>query len=117
MLTVDTLRAATGCTTARAQDWMAHIQRACDLFAINTPARLAAFLAQIGHESGRLAYVRGSGAPHPHSGATRAARPGQHPARRRQALPGPGPDPDHRPRQLPRHARRPGAVCAPRARL
>lgn len=58
MLTVDTLRAATGCTAARAQDWLAHIQRACDLFAINTPARLAAFLAQIGHESGRLAYVR-----------------------------------------------------------
>ena len=55
MLTAQQLRAATGCTAARADEWLPHIARACETFAINTPARLAAFLAQIGHESGRLA--------------------------------------------------------------
>lgn len=31
---------------------------ACERYHINTPARLAAFLAQIGHESGKLAWTR-----------------------------------------------------------
>lgn len=57
-LTASQLQAGTGCTTARATAWLSHIQRACAIFAIDTPARLAAFLAQVGHESGRLAYVR-----------------------------------------------------------
>ncbi len=65
MLTAQQLRAATGCTTARADEWLPHITRACETFAINTPARLAAFLAQIGHESGRLAYVREIWGPTP----------------------------------------------------
>lgn len=65
MLTAQQLRAATGCTPARAEAWLPHITRACDAFAINTPARLAAFLAQIGHESGRLAYVREIWGPTP----------------------------------------------------
>jgi putative chitinase len=65
MLTAQQLRAATGCTAARADEWLPHITRACETFAINTPARLAAFLAQIGHESGRLAYVREIWGPTP----------------------------------------------------
>lgn len=57
-LTSQQLQAGTGCNAVRAALWLAHIQAACDDFEINTPQRLAAFLAQIGHESGRLAYVR-----------------------------------------------------------
>jgi len=34
------------------------INMACAKFSINTPLRIAAFLAQIGHESGQLVYVR-----------------------------------------------------------
>jgi putative chitinase len=34
------------------------INMACTRFNINTPLRIAAFLAQIGHESGQLVYVR-----------------------------------------------------------
>jgi putative chitinase len=65
MLTAQQLRAATGCTAERADEWLPHIARACETFAINTPARLAAFLAQIGHESGRLVYVREIWGPTP----------------------------------------------------
>lgn len=65
MLTAAQLRAATGCTAARAAEWLPHITKACATFAINTPARLAAFLAQIGHESGRLVYVREIWGPTP----------------------------------------------------
>lgn len=64
-LTHDQLRAATGCTPARAEAWLPHIAQACEVFGINTPARLAAFLAQIGHESGRLVYVREIWGPTP----------------------------------------------------
>ena len=58
MMTTAQLCAATGSTPERAQRWLPHIINACDRFDINTPARLAAFLAQIGHESGRLRYSR-----------------------------------------------------------
>ena len=64
-ITTDTLRAALGCSTLRAASWAPHIQRACQIFAINTPARLAAFLAQIGHESGRLQFSREIWGPTP----------------------------------------------------
>ena len=57
-ITTDTLRLCAGSTTLRAATWAPHIQRACQIFEINTPARVAAFLAQIGHESGHLVYVR-----------------------------------------------------------
>ncbi|MDD2728338.1 glycoside hydrolase family 19 protein [Malikia sp.] len=57
-LTAKQLQAATGCTPERAVRWLPHIERACTLYDITSSRRLAAFLAQIGHESGRLRYVR-----------------------------------------------------------
>lgn len=65
MLTAQQLQAATGCTPERAAQWLPHIAAACETFAINTPGRLAAFLAQIGHESGRLVHVREIWGPTP----------------------------------------------------
>ena len=43
---------------AQAAQFLSHINAAMEEFAITTPARQAAFLAQIGHESGSLRYVR-----------------------------------------------------------
>ena len=51
------LQAATGCTPERAAAWLPHIEAACAEWGIDTPGRQAAFLAQIGHESGGLRYV------------------------------------------------------------
>lgn len=65
MMTTAQLCAATGSTPERAQRWLPHIVNACGRFGINTPARLAAFLAQIGHESGRLRYSREIWGPTP----------------------------------------------------
>lgn len=41
-----------------ASKWVKPLNDAMNKFAINTPARQAAFLAQVGHESGRLKYVK-----------------------------------------------------------
>lgn len=59
------LQAATGCTAERAARWLPHIGRACSLYNIDNPKRLAAFLAQIGHETQRLRYVREIWGPTP----------------------------------------------------
>lgn len=58
ILTADILRAATGCTPAAAALFAPHLASACKAYQINTPDRLAAFLAEVGHESGSLRYVR-----------------------------------------------------------
>ena len=50
-LTPSLISVACGATPARAQELLAALQATCDRFAINTPARVAAFLPQIGHES------------------------------------------------------------------
>lgn len=42
----------------RAEAWADPISAACHQGDIDTPLRICAFLAQIGHESGRLRYVR-----------------------------------------------------------
>ena len=57
-LTVEQVHSATGATPERAALWQPHLDAACALFSIDSPNRLAAFLAQIGHESGHLVYVR-----------------------------------------------------------
>lgn len=59
------LAASTGSTVARARFWLEPITDAMTEFAINTPARQAAFLAQIGHESGGLMYTRELWGPTP----------------------------------------------------
>lgn len=58
MLDAETLRLCTGATLQRAQNWLPPLSAAMDVFAITTPQRIAAFLANVGHESGRLVYAR-----------------------------------------------------------
>jgi len=57
-MTPAVLATALGCPLARATKWAAPITDALAACGISTPARIAAWLAQIGHESGRLRYVR-----------------------------------------------------------
>lgn len=52
-----TLRLAVGCGQGQAQTWCPYLQEACDLFGIGGAPRLAAFLAQIGHESASFGRV------------------------------------------------------------
>lgn len=65
IVTPQTLRAATGCMLYEAQRWAEHITAAMDKYDITTPARQAAFLAQVAHESGRFVYVREIWGPTP----------------------------------------------------
>src|SRR3990167_1891735 len=51
------LIACIGCQGRAAEKWAEAITEAMDKYAINTPIRQAAFLAQIGHESGLLSIV------------------------------------------------------------
>lgn len=59
------LAQACDCTLPRAANWVDVINQALGVFAIDTPQRVAAFLAQIGHESARLACVREMWGPLP----------------------------------------------------
>lgn len=54
-ITADQLRHATGCSPAAAERFEQPINRACERYEIDTPERLAAFLAQTAHESARFA--------------------------------------------------------------
>lgn len=54
-LTAGVVQAGTGCAAAVATQWLAPLQKACDKFEINTPQRVAAFLANVGVESRGLA--------------------------------------------------------------
>ncbi len=46
-----------GCSSTRAAMYSLHIAEGCQAYEVNTPARLAMALAQIGHESGSFRYV------------------------------------------------------------
>ena len=56
-MTPDELAMSTGATIERAKVWLPFIESAMDEFYIDFPKRQAAFLAQIGHESGGLRYT------------------------------------------------------------
>jgi putative chitinase len=64
-LTPALLRAATGCQQAYADLYAQPLSEACEWHGINTPARMAAFLAQVGHESGSLRFTREIWGPTP----------------------------------------------------
>ena len=64
-ITAELLAAAVGCPLDRAERFASHLADACNAYGITTDARLAAFLAQVGHESGSLRYVRELWGPTP----------------------------------------------------
>ena len=51
------LSTCTGATSALAVRWLPHVQEALDAYMIDTRERIAAFLANVGHESGGLRYT------------------------------------------------------------
>lgn len=57
-MTPETLAEATGIPIVRAREWSPALSKAMEGGQINTRLRIAAFLAQIGHESGSLVYVK-----------------------------------------------------------
>lgn len=54
-----------GCQFVTAANFSPYLNVAMHEYDITTPARIAAFLAQVGHESGRLRYVREIWGPTP----------------------------------------------------
>jgi putative chitinase len=56
-MTHEQLRRAADCTQARATTWAPLLATAAARWGIDTPPRLAGWLAQVAHESGRLVYV------------------------------------------------------------
>jgi putative chitinase len=57
-MTPEDLAACTGASLSRAQRFAPALSAAMAFYGIDTPARQAAFLAQIGHESGGLRFTR-----------------------------------------------------------
>ena len=47
-----------GLSSSKANEYVGHLNEAMNSAGINTPARQAAFLAQLGHESGNLKWFR-----------------------------------------------------------
>lgn len=62
-MTPETLVAAIDCPLPRAMKWADVLTESMTRYDISTPARQAAFLAQVGHESMRLARTREMWAP------------------------------------------------------
>lgn len=56
-LDADLLAAAIGCQRSRAALFAGPLDVACARYAIDTPARMAMFLSQVGHESASLRFV------------------------------------------------------------
>lgn len=57
LITLEQLRTGLGITRERADYWDDWLNEAMNLYGINTKPRIAAFLAQVGHESARLRYT------------------------------------------------------------
>ena len=57
LITLEQLRKGLGITRERADYWDDWLNEAMHLYQINTNPRIAAFLAQVGHESARLRYT------------------------------------------------------------
>lgn len=57
MITESVLATSQTCTPAMAEKWCIPLQFTCVKFDINTPERVAGFLAQIGHESGGFRFT------------------------------------------------------------
>lgn len=64
-ITPELLMVVYGCSPTLAELYAGPLDRAMQRYDITTPARIAAFLAQIGHESGRLRHVREIWGPTP----------------------------------------------------
>ena len=60
VMTAKQLQAMTGCAAARAVLFLPFLQGAMKAYDITTPRRIAGFLSQIAHESGRLATLEES---------------------------------------------------------
>ncbi|MEW6562741.1 MAG: glycoside hydrolase family 19 protein [Pseudomonadota bacterium] len=58
ILSQQQLQTALQCSPWHAARWIDALNEAMLRFGINTPARIHSFLAQVGHESGRLKFVR-----------------------------------------------------------
>lgn len=54
-----------GCSRSLAALYVEHLARAMDRYSINTPLRMSHFLAQVGHESGRLRHTKEVWGPTP----------------------------------------------------
>lgn len=95
-MTIDEFARAVGCPFRVAAVWLDPMQAAMDRFEINTPKRIAAFLAQVGHESAGLtalkeqlnyrsdALMRTWPARFPRDVAERVGRTAAHPANIRE---------------------------------
>ena len=57
LITLDQLRRGMGISRETADRWDDFLNEAMSLYGINTKPRIAAFLAQVGHESARLKYT------------------------------------------------------------
>ena len=57
MISLELIRAGTGCSEAAAARYQTPLSAAADKYLINTQTRIAAWLANIGHESGSLIYT------------------------------------------------------------